>query len=128
MISRPSSRPNPMTAAWNILLYAVAGDPAEHKRVTDAIADMHDALTTDQCNVAVQLHPRSKTTRHWISRGLRVKTQSLPLFADASEPASRTSFLNAAHRTIPARASALVLWAHSDGLDRVHDYAPKKRL
>jgi hypothetical protein len=117
-----------VSARWNILLYAIAGDPEEHKYVTDAIADMHGALTTDQCNIAVQLHTQSKTMRHWISKGHKVKTEVLPLFVDASEPASLTSFLNAANRNFPARSSALVLWAHSSGLDHVHHYRKNKAL
>jgi len=115
-----------MTATCNVLLYAIAGDPGEHKRVTDAISDMHDALTTDQCNIAVQLHARSKTTRYWISRGHEVQKEVLPTVADASEPSSLTRFLNAANQTFPARSSALVVWAHGRGLDNVHDHAQKK--
>jgi hypothetical protein len=110
---------------WNLLLYALAGDDDEHKRVTQAIDDMHGALKSDRCNVAVQLHARSKTTRHWLSAGHKVRTEALPVVADASEPSSLTSFLNAAHRSSPDRSTALVLWAHSRGLDHVHAF-PKK--
>ncbi|HEX2690308.1 MAG TPA: clostripain-related cysteine peptidase [Kofleriaceae bacterium] len=106
-------------------MYAIAGDPDEHKRVTDAITDMHDALTTNQCNVAVQLQATSKTTRYWISKGRKVQTEVLPVLANAGEPASLTHFLNAAHQTFPARSSALVLWTHGSGLDDVHDYSQK---
>lgn len=115
-----------MSSRWNVLVYAIAGDHDEHKRVTDAIADMQDALTTDQCNIAVQLHARSKTTRHWISNGREVHAETLPAVVDASDPASLTSFLDAANQTSPARSNALVLWAHSSGLDHVHDYPTKK--
>jgi Clostripain family len=115
------------TAGWNVLLYAIAGDHKEHERVISAIADMHDTLTTSECNVAVQLHAKSKTTRHWISKGRKVQTETLPIVVDASEPASLTSFLNAANRTFPARSSALMLWAHSSGLDHLHDYPKKKK-
>lgn len=115
-----------MSSRWNVLLYAIAGDHEEHERVTDAIADMHDALTTDQCNIAVQLHARSKTTRHWISNGRKVHAETLPVVVDASEPASLTSFIDAANRTFPAQSNALVLWAHSSGLDHVHDYPTKQ--
>lgn len=115
-----------MTAAgWNILLYAIAGDTAEHERVTGAIAHMRDALTTDRCNIAVQLHTKTRTTRHWISSGQKVHTEVLPAVVDASEPSSLTMFMNAAHRKLPATPTALLLWAHSSGLDHVHSY-PKK--
>lgn len=117
-----------MSAYWNILLYTIAKNPDEHKRVTDAITNMHDALTTDQCNIAVQLHTSSNTTRHWISRGSKVQTEMFPVVLDAGEPSSLTSFLNAANRMFPARSSALVLWAHSSGLDHVHDYPQQNAL
>jgi hypothetical protein len=110
---------------WNVLLYALAGDDAELKRVNQAVDDMHRALTTSRCNVGVQVHAKSKTTRYWISAGHKLRTEVLPHFADASDPATLTSFLNAAHRNAPDRATALVLWAHSSGLDHVHAY-PKK--
>jgi hypothetical protein len=113
------------TPDWNVLLYALAGDDDELKRVTQAIDDMRGALTTSRCNVAVQVHARSKTTRHWISAGHKMRTEVLPVIADASEPSSLTSFLNAAHRASPDRSTALLLWAHSGGLDHVHD-SPKK--
>jgi len=113
-------------AGWNILLYAIAGDTAEHERVTGAIAHMRDALTTNRCNVAVQLHTKTKTTRHWISSGQKVQTEVLPAVVDASEPSSLTMFMNAAHRKLPAASTALLLWAHSSGLDHVHDYPKKK--
>jgi hypothetical protein len=113
------------TPDWNVLLYALAGDDDELKRVTQAIDDMRGALTTSRCNVAVQVHAKSKTTRHWISAGHKMRTEVLPVIADASEPSSLTSFLNAAHRASPDRSTALLLWAHSGGLDHVHD-SPKK--
>jgi hypothetical protein len=112
--------------AWNLLLYAIAGDREEHERVTGAIARMHEALTTDRCNVAVQLHASSRTTRHWISRGQQVQTDVLPAVVDVSEPSSLTMFMNAAHRKLAAESTALMLWAHSTGLDHVHDYTKKQ--
>ncbi len=115
-----------MSTHWNILVYAIAGNPEERKRVTDAIADMHGALTTNQCNVAVQLHATSKTTRFWISKGREVQTETLPAFVDASKPSSLTSFMNAANQAFPAHSRALVVWAHGSGLDQVHDYSRKK--
>ena len=115
-----------MTADWNILLYAIAKDDAEHKRISDAVTDIHTALTTNQCNVAVQVHTRSRTQRYWISRGSKLH-ETLPVHVDASQPASLTSFINTANRRFPARSSALVLWAHSSGLDNVHDSPPKKQ-
>jgi cysteine peptidase C11 family protein len=114
------------TADWNVLLYAIAENAEELARVTHAITDMHAALTSEQCNVAVQLHSRSRTTRHWISAGRKVRTEVLPVSVDASEPSSLTSFMNTAHRASPARSTALMMWAHSSGLDYVHDYAQKK--
>jgi hypothetical protein len=124
-VSKTQNTERPDKPDWNILLYALAGDDDELKRVTQAIDDMHRALTTSRCNVGVQVHARSKTTRHWLSAGHKVRTEVLPVIADASEPSSLTSFLNAAHRSSPDRSTALVLWAHSSGLDHVHAF-PKK--
>jgi hypothetical protein len=56
-----------MTATWNLLVYAIAGDATEHQNVLSAIDDMRAALTTNQCRVAVQIMARGKTSRYWIS-------------------------------------------------------------
>jgi hypothetical protein len=112
-------------AHWNMIVYAIAGDADEHKRITDAIGQMHKALTTDQCNIAVQVHAASQTTRYWLAAGRDVRTQVLPKIVDASRPATLTDFLNEANRAFPAASSALVLWAHGSGLDHVHNYPAK---
>lgn len=113
------------TTGWNLLVYAIGGNDHELERVTHAVQDMHGALTSNQCDVAVQLHARSKTTRHWIAAGTKVHNEVLPIIADASEPSTLTDFLNASERAHPGRSTALVLWAHSTGLDHVHDLPPK---
>ena len=110
---------------WNVLVYALAGDDAMHATITHAIGRMHAALNTDQCNVVVQVHARSRTTRHWISTGHDVRTEVLPTVEDASEASTLTRFLNTTDHSLPDRSTALVLWAHSTGLDHVHDYARK---
>jgi hypothetical protein len=110
---------------WNVLVYALAGDDAMHANITHAIGRMHAALNTDQCNVVVQVHARSRTTRHWISTGHDVRTEVLPTVEDASEASTLTRFLNATDHSLPDRSTALVLWAHSTGLDHVHDHARK---
>jgi hypothetical protein len=115
-----------VTAAWNLLVYAVAGDDAELERVAHAIDDMHGALTTGPCNVAVQLHTKSTTTRHWISAKHKLRKDVLADGVLACEPSSLTGFLDAAHREFPDRPTALTLWAHSNGLDYVHNYHKAK--
>jgi hypothetical protein len=114
-----------MTATgWNLFLYAIAGDDAELARATAAVHAMHGALTTKKCNIGVQLHARSRTTRYWLSAGHKLKPESLGV-VDASDPDSLTRFLDAGNGQFPDRANALVLWAHSTGLDHVHNYARK---
>jgi hypothetical protein len=114
-----------MTATgWNLFVYAIAGDDAELARATAAVHAMHGALTTKKCNIGVQLHARSKTTRYWLSAGHKPKPESLGV-VDASDPDALTRFLDAGNGQFPNRANALVLWAHSTGLDHVHNYARK---
>jgi len=112
-------------ARWNMIVYAIAGNADEHGRIMDAIGQMHKALTTDQCHIAVQVHAAAQTTRSWISAGSDVRTQVLPEIVDASRASTLTDFLDAANQAFPASSSALVLWAHGSGLDHVHDYPAK---
>ena len=115
-----------MTAAeWNLVVYAIAGDAAEHQAVLGAIDDMRAALATDRVHIAVQVMARPHTTRYWISSDHTVHTEVLPEAVDASHQAPLTALLHLAARRWPAAATALVLWAHGSGLDHVHDY-PKK--
>jgi hypothetical protein len=113
------------TSGWNVLLYAIGRTAEDHKRVTDAIAQMHEAAT-ERCHIAVQLHGHGRTTRYWSSRPRKLEIETLPVPANAAEPSSLTSFLNTAHRRLPTAPVALVLWAHSSGLDHLHDY-PRKQ-
>lgn len=115
-----------MTAAtWNLVIYAIAGDAAEHQAVLGAIDDMRAALTTDQCHIAVQVMAKGRTTRYWISSDDKIGTEVLPELVDASHQASLTGFLNVAGKRFPAAATALTLWAHGSGLDHIHDYHKK---
>ena len=114
-----------MSAHWNLLLYAIAGNPDEHKRITAAIADMHRALTSTEVQVVAQVHAPKQTTRYWLTAGHAVKAEHLPEVVDASKQATLTHFLDAANQGAPAAANALVLWAHGAGLDNVHE-APQK--
>jgi hypothetical protein len=113
-----------MTATWNLLVYAIAGDATEHQNVLSAIDDMRAALTTNQCRVAVQIMARGKTSRYWISDDDEIRTEAIDL-VDASRAAPLTSFLAAAAERHPAASTALALWAHGSGLDHVHT-APHK--
>jgi hypothetical protein len=113
-------------ATWNLLVYAIAGDAAEHQAVMGAIDDMRAALTADRCHIAVQVMAKGRTTRYWLSAGEPVQTEVLASVVDASHQAPLTGFLHLAARRWPAAATALVLWAHGSGLDHVHDY-PKAR-
>jgi len=112
-------------ATWNLVIYAIAGDAAEHQAVHGAIDDMRAALTTDQCHIAVQVMAKGRTTRYWISSHDKARTEVLPDVVDASHQASLTAFLNLAGKRLPAAATALVLWAHGSGLDHIHDYRKK---
>jgi hypothetical protein len=112
-------------ATWNLVIYAIAGDAAEHQAVLGAIDGMRAALTTDQCHVAVQVMAKGRTTRYWISSQDRIRTEIVPEIVDASHQASLTGFLNLAGKRSPAAATALVLWAHGSGLDHIHDYHKK---
>ncbi|HEX3480116.1 MAG TPA: clostripain-related cysteine peptidase [Kofleriaceae bacterium] len=112
-------------ATWNLVIYAIAGDAAEHQAVLHAIDDMRAALTTDQCHIAVQVMAKGQTTRYWISSQDKDHTEVLPDVVDASHQASLTGFLNLAARRLPAGATALTLWAHGSGLDHLHDYRKK---
>ncbi len=116
------------TARWNLLMYAIAGDAKEHERILAAIDDMRAALTTDQCNIAVQVMAEARTTRYWISPAHKTRTEVLARVADASSQAALTGFLNAAGRTFQAASTALVLWAHGSGLDHIGDRPGKARL
>ncbi|HEY0480283.1 MAG TPA: clostripain-related cysteine peptidase [Kofleriaceae bacterium] len=113
------------TSGWNVLVYAIGRTAEDHKRVTDAIAQMHEA-TTERCHIAVQLHGHGRTTRYWSCKPRKLEAETLPVPANAAEPSSLTSFLNTAHRRLPTAPVALVLWAHSSGLDHLHDY-PRKQ-
>ncbi|HEX4423412.1 MAG TPA: clostripain-related cysteine peptidase [Kofleriaceae bacterium] len=113
------------SARWNVLLYAISGTDSEHSSNLAAIAEMHGALTTDDCQIVMQVHAPGRTTRYWLSAGHPVRTQVLPQVVDASRQSSLTSFLDEANRTIPAASTMLVLWAHAAGLDHVHSY-PKQ--
>src|SRR5689334_22866499 len=111
-----------MNADWNLLLYAIANKGAKRMHVDKAIEDMRNALTTDRCNVAVQLHAPSETLRYWISHE-KMEREALQR-VDVSQSEPLTSFIDTANLRCPARSTALVLWAHSSGLDNVHDSVP----
>jgi len=113
-------------ATWNLLVYAIAGDAAEHQTVLDAIDDMRAALSSERCRIAVQVMAKAKTTRYWIAPDDKIRTEVLPDVVDSSHAAPLTSFLAAAERRHPASATALTLLAHGSGLDHIHDY-PKHR-
>jgi hypothetical protein len=115
-------------ARWNLLVYAIAGTDEELARVEHAIDTMdvalkeiQAALPANACNVAVQVHARSKTERTWISEGRR-RTDTLPVL-DAGDWSTLKNFLNAANQNFSKKSSsaprsnltALVLWAHSAG-------------
>jgi hypothetical protein len=114
-----------MSATWNLVVYAIAGDDTEHQAVLGAIDDMRAALTTDQCHIAVQVMAKGRTTRYWISSQDKLRTEVLPEVVDASHQAPLTGFLNLTGKRFPAAATALTLWAHGSGLDHVHDYHKK---
>ncbi|HSS03034.1 MAG TPA: clostripain-related cysteine peptidase [Kofleriaceae bacterium] len=113
---------------WNLLIYAIARDEEEVDRAERAINDMRAALSANACNIGVQLHTRSGTTRTWISGG-RTRTEPLPP-QDAGKPSTLRSFLDVANHNFSKKSSsapvsnptALVLWAHSTGLS---DEAPR---
>jgi hypothetical protein len=106
-------------AAWNFLVYAIADDPKQHAQFTDAIAQMRSALTGGDCKVVVQLHTKTSTTRHWLAAGKRPRVEHVH-GGGAANPDALTAFIDAAHRSRPAEATALVLLGHGNGLDDIH--------
>jgi hypothetical protein len=112
-------------AQWNLLVYAIAGDDREHQNVLTEIDQMRAALKTDQCNVAVQVMAKHRTTRYWISSN-EIRSQILARRVDASHQRALTDFLRTASENHPASLTALVLRAHGSGLDHVHDYPRSK--
>jgi hypothetical protein len=115
-------------ARWNLLIYAIAGDTKEHQRILTAIEDMRSALTSDQCNIAVQVMAEARTTRTWISSNAKARTEVLDELADASHQGALTSFIDAAGQTFRAASTALVLWAHGSGLDHIGNRPGKRGL
>ena len=117
-----------MTApAWNLVVYAIAEDRAQHESVHTAIDRMEGALTSDRCRVVVQCHTASATERHWLTAGKRRRVERL-YAVDPDPSEALTSLLNAAHRGAPAESTALILFAHGRGLDDVHQLrAPARR-
>lgn len=104
-----------MTAAWNLLVYAIADDPAQNAKITDEIGHMQGALTTSACNVVVQLHNRTTTMRHWLAAGKKPRVEKMAN-SSASDPDALTNFIDAAQAKQPASATALVLLSHAEGL------------
>jgi hypothetical protein len=115
-----------MRAAWNLLVYAIADDHLPHAKIIETIAQMRGALTSRACNVVVQLHAKTSTTRHWLAAGKRPRVEKV-IGPGVDDPASLTAFIDAAHRAQPAEATALVLLAHRHGLDNVDAEAPDHR-
>jgi len=116
-----------LAAAWNFLVYAIADDPKQHVQVTDAIAQMHSALVGGDCKVVVQLNTRTSTTRHWLAAGKKPRVERVH-GGGVADPDALTAFLDAAYRTRPAKATALVLLGHGNGLDDLHAPAPRPEL
>lgn len=107
---------------WNLLVYAIVGSARQHDDVAAAIDGLRAGLSSDRCNIVVQVMARGRTTRYWISRDDRTRTEVLDEPVDASLPRPLTGFLDAADTAFPGASTALVLWAHASGLDHVHDY------
>lgn len=110
---------------WNLLVYAIDDNTSEPQSVVQMIGDLRQALTSDRCNIAVQVMARSRTTRYWISADA-TEEQVLRDVVDASRAEALASFLDDARARLPAASTALVLRAHATGLDNVHDYPEMK--
>lgn len=118
-----------MTTDWSVLLYTVANDDGDDDRVTRAIAEMQaalDAAPANRCQVAVQVHAKHRTTRHWLAQGRKIRDEVLPT-KNAGAPQTLQQFLDDAHAAIQPRYSALVMWAHSNGIGNVMPPAPRRK-
>lgn len=118
-----------MTTDWSVLLYTVASDDGDDDRVTRAIAEMQaalDAATANRCQVAVQVHAKHRTSRHWLAKGRKIRDEVLPT-ANAGAVHTLQQFLDDAHAVTQPRHSALVLWAHSNGIGNVMPPAPRRK-
>lgn len=107
---------------WNLLVYAIVGSPRQHDDVAAAIDGLRAGLSSDRCNILVQVMAPGRTTRYWISRDDRTRTEVLDEPVDAGRAGPLTGLLDAADTAFPGASTALVLWAHASGLDHVHEY------
>lgn len=108
--------------AWRVLLYAMVKDEEELASLNAAVRDMREALATEECAIAVQVHA-AETHRHWISKG-RYEQEVLEQEVDGSKKETLTAFLNAAAK-IEASSTALVIWAHGRGIEVLTSYLAK---
>lgn len=105
-------------AGWNLLIYAIAANDDEHRRILSNLDAMRAALATEQCNLVVQISAASGTQRHWISwteAGVQDRVEAVAT-GDQQIQALMTGLLDAGHAHAPDAATALVVWAHGSGL------------
>ncbi len=103
---------------WNLLVYAIASNDDEHRRILTHLEAMRAALATEQCNLVVEISAASGTQRHWISwtpAGVQERVEDVAI-ADQPIQALMTGLLDAGHAHAPDAATAFVVWAHGSGL------------
>ncbi|MEO7735687.1 MAG: clostripain-related cysteine peptidase [Kofleriaceae bacterium] len=119
------------SAGWNLLIYAIAANDDEHRRILSHLDAMRAALATEQCNLVVQISAASGTQRHWISwtpAGVLDRVEDIAT-GDRPIQALMTGLLDAGNAHAPDAATAFVLWAHGSGLGhmrrpRLPDHRP----
>jgi Clostripain family len=109
---------------WRILLYAMVGNDAERVLILNAIGQMSSALQTDDCAIAVQINARPYMERHWIT-GSGTSSETTLAAVDGSDKAELTRFIDEGSSRLDATSTALIIWAHGEGVDVLRNYVAK---
>jgi Clostripain family len=108
---------------WRILLYAMVGDEAERTLIVDAVREMQGELRTDECAIAVQINTASHMERHWISR--RGNESQMLAVVKGSDKRELTRFIDEASARLEASSTALIIWAHGEGVDILREFVAR---
>lgn len=106
--------------SWGLLLYAMVGSEEERGLILDAARAMSSALQTDACAIAVQINTASHMERHWISKSAYSSERHAAV--DGSKGAELTRFLDEGRARLAAASTALVVWAHGEGVEILESY------
>lgn len=108
-----------MSRAWQLLIYAMVGSDEEQRGIEKVIADMRGALRGEQrgdrCAVVVQVNGKDAMQRYWLTRGGYVEEPHE--WVNSGSPEALTGFLDAGCQRLGGERTALVVWAHGEGVD-----------